>query len=158
MIINLIKHIFIIFHHFLRATPFLASNYWNNNITKTFSKRIITKTSNKFIIEIHDICHFSLLYTFTFNMLDNNTKFILEKINIIYPYNQSIDYTKTDNMDNIFNNENKYDDDNDDGFKSQMFNYHDNHNHNHYHYDYDNDINNQNLMDFIIECIIKCNF
>ena len=143
MIINFIKHIFIIFHHFLLATPFLSSNYWNNNVTKTFSKRIITHNSTKFIIEIHDICHFSLLYTFTFNMVDNNTKFILEKINIIYPYNQSIDYTNI-NIDNIsiFDSENKYDD-----FKSTIFNCHNNFND-----------NNQILMDFIIECIIKCNF
>ena len=144
MIINLIKHIFIIFHHFLFATPYLASNYLNNDVIKTFSKRIITNTSNKLIIEIHDIYHFGLLYTFTFNMLDNNTKFILEKINIVFPYNQSINYTKTDNIDNIFNNENKYDD-----FKSKMFNCHNNDK---------NDITKQNLTDFIIECIVKCNF
>ena len=140
MLINLIKHIFIIFRHFILATPFLTSNYWDKNIIKTFSKRTITNNSNKFIIEIHDICHFSLLYTFTFNMLDNDNKFILEKINIIYPYNQSIDYTNI-NSDTIFNSENQIND-----FKSIIFNCH------------NNDDNNQILMDFIIQCIIKCNF
>ena len=73
-------------------------------------------------------------------MLDNDNKFILEKINIIYPYNQSIDYTNI-NSDTIFNSENQIND-----FKSIIFNCH------------NNDDNNQILMDFIIQCIIKCNF